>query len=92
MVLFLITGLATVGFPGNIGFVPMELPISGSVEQGLRVSFTLAIAAMLNGIAIMCANFALFIGKHPPSPSHCKKTSVEGFGIVLIAMVVFLGG
>lgn len=89
---FLITGLASVGFPGTIGFVPMELLISGSADQGLWVSGTLAIAAMFNGIAIMRAYFALFTGKRPTTSVSLQKTPLERAGIIVIALTVFLGG
>lgn len=89
---FLLTGLACVGFPGTIGFVPMELLISGSVDQGLHVSFTLAIAAMLNGIAILRAYFALFTGKRPTTSVSLQTTPVERAGIIVILLIVFLGG
>ncbi len=89
---FLITGLASVGFPGTIGFVPMELLISGSVDQGMWVSFTLAVAAMFNGIAIMRAYFALFTGKRPTTSVSLQITPVERAGIIVIVLVVFLGG
>ncbi|MBL9131827.1 MAG: hypothetical protein JNG86_11540 [Verrucomicrobiaceae bacterium] len=91
-VCFLITGLASVGFPGTIGFVPMELLISGSADQGLGVSFTLAIAAMFNGIAILRAYFALFTGKRPTTSVSLRKTPLERAGIIIIALIVFLGG
>jgi len=89
---FLVAGLASVGFPGTIGFVPMELLISGSVEHGLGVSFTLAVAAMLNGIAILRAYFALFTGKRPTTSVSLQATAGERAGIVLIVVLVFLGG
>lgn len=89
---FLVAGLASVGFPGTIGFVPMELLISGSVEHGLGVSFTLAVAAMLNGIAILRAYFALFTGKRPTTSVSLQVTGLERAGIILIALIVFLGG
>ncbi len=89
---FLITGLASVGFPGTIGFVPMELLISGSVDQGLWISLTLAFAAMLNGIAIMRAYFALFTGRRPTTSVSLQVTPTERLGIIIIALVVFLGG
>ena len=91
-VCFLITGLASVGFPGTIGFVPMELLISGSVDQGLVVSFTLAIATMLNGIAILRAYFALFTGKRPTTSVSLQVTASERCGILILMLVVFLGG
>lgn len=89
---FLIAGLASVGFPGTIGFVPMELLISGSVDQGLGISLTLAFAAMLDGIAIMRAYFALFTGRRPTTSVSLQVTPAERVGIIIIALVVFLGG
>jgi len=89
---FLVAGLASVGFPGTIGFVPMELLISGSVQQGLGYSVTLVLAAMLNGIAIMRAYFALFTGKRPTTSVSLQITSPERVGIVIIALLVFLAG
>ncbi len=89
---FLMTGLASVGFPGTIGFVPIELLISGSADQGLWVSFTLALAAMFNGIAILRAYFALFTGKRPTTSVSLRITPVERAAITLLVLVVFLGG
>ncbi len=89
---FLIAGLASVGFPGTIGFVPMELLISGSVQQGLGYSVPLVLAAMLNGIAILRAYFALFTGKRPTTSVSLQITSPERVGIVTIALLVFLAG
>lgn len=89
---FLIAGLASVGFPGTIGFVPMELLISGSVQQGLGYSVTLALIAMLNGIAILRAYFSLFTGKRPTTSVSLQMTAPERTGIVIIALLVFLAG
>jgi len=91
-VCFLATGLASVGFPGTIGFVPMELLISGSAEQGLWVSTLLAVAATFNGVAIMRAYFALFTGKRSTTSVSLRATRIERAGIVLIALIVFMGG
>jgi NADH-quinone oxidoreductase subunit M len=89
--LFLITGLASVGFPGTMGFVPMELLFSSSYEKGLGVSGTLAAAAMLNGIAMLRAYFALFTGHKPQTSISLSVTWRERVGIVLITLVVFGG-
>jgi len=91
-VVFLIAGLASVGFPGTIGFVPMELLISGSVQLGIGYSATLAVAAMLNGIAILRAYFSLFTGKRPTTSVSLRETKTERIGIILIALAVFFGG
>lgn len=89
---FFITGLAAVGFPGTVGFIPMELLISGSMEHGLGISLTLAVVAMFNGLAIMRAYFALFTGKRPTTSVSLQVTSRERLGIIIIALLVFLGG
>lgn len=88
---FFITGLATVGFPGTVGFVPMELLISGSIEQGLEISLTLAIATMFNGLAVMRAYFALFTGKQPSTSLSLQVTARERTGIIIIAILIFMG-
>ncbi len=88
---FLVAGLASVGFPGTVGFLPMELLFSGSSQHGLGVSCTLAIVAMLNGIAILRAYFAIFTGRRPSSSVSLAVTRLERAGIIIIALVVFAG-
>ncbi len=90
-VAFLVTGLACVGFPGTLGFIPLELLLSGSADQGLHVSFLLALAAMLNGVALLRAYFSLFTGRRPSTSFALPVTRLERTGIVLIALLIFLG-
>jgi NADH-quinone oxidoreductase subunit M len=90
-VLFLITGLASVGFPGTIGFVPMELLFSGSFEEGLGVSAAIAAAAMFNGIAIIRAYFALFTGRKQLNSISLGIRPLERVGVIMITLTVFLG-
>ncbi len=61
-VCFALTGLASVGFPGTIGFVGMELLVDGAVESYPLVGATVVIAAALNGIAIVRIYFLMFTG------------------------------
>lgn len=89
---FFVTGLATVGFPGTIGFIPMELLISGSIDQGLGITFALVVAAMFNGLAIMRAYFSLFTGKRPTTSVSLQVTPRERVAIVIVATLVFVGG
>lgn len=88
---FLIAGLASVGFPGTVGFVPMELLISGSAQRGISYSAVLALAAMLNGIAILRAYFSLFTGRRCTTSVSLRMTAFERSGIALLAVIVFLG-
>lgn len=89
---FFVTGLATVGFPGTIGFIPMELLISGSTDQGLAITMTLVVAAMFNALAIMRAYFALFTGKRPTTSVSLQVTPRERVGVMVMASLVFIGG
>ena len=89
---FFVTGLATVGFPGTIGFIPMELLISGSTDQGLGITFALVVVAMFNGLAIMRAYFSLFTGKRPTTSVSLQVTPRERVAIVIVATVIFIGG
>ena len=89
---FFVTGLATVGFPGTIGFIPMELLISGSIDQGLEITFALVVTAMFNGLAIMRAYFSLFTGKRPTTSVSLQVTPRERVAIVIVAILIFIGG
>lgn len=89
---FLLSGLACVGFPGTIGFVPMELLISDSFEHGLWVAVVLALVAMLSGIAMLRAYFSLFTGRRRVTSVSLNTTTAERIGIVIIVLAVILGG
>lgn len=91
-VCFFSTGLAAVGFPGTVGFIPMELLISSSMEQGFFISLTLALVAMLNGLSIMRAYFALFTGRRPMTSVLLQETAMERAAIVILTLLVFVGG
>ena len=61
-VFFLLTGLASVGFPGTIGFISAELLVDSAVNANLYVGIAVVTAAALNGIAVVRAYFLLFTG------------------------------
>jgi NADH-quinone oxidoreductase subunit M len=100
-VCFAITGLASVGFPGTLGFVAAELLVDGAVEgarafehsQALAVGFGLAVvlAAAINGIAIVRAYFMLFTGTRHPSAVSLNLGLRERVA-VLTLIVLLLGG
>lgn len=91
-VCFLVAGLGCAGFPGAIGFVPVELLVSGSFEQGWWVSAILAVIVMLNGIAVMRAYFSLFTGKRVAASVSLQATRVERISIASVVIVVLMGG
>ena len=62
-VCFLLTGLASVGFPGTLGFISTELLVDSAVEASPYVGIAVVAAAALNGIAVVRAYFLLFTGR-----------------------------
>ncbi|HEX6513517.1 MAG TPA: proton-conducting transporter membrane subunit, partial [Chloroflexota bacterium] len=61
-VCFLLTGLASVGFPGTLGFVSTDLLVDGAISSNLTIGIAVIAAAALNGIAIIRAYLLLFTG------------------------------
>jgi len=53
-VLFRITGLTSVGFPGTIGFVSTELLVDGVIHEVPFFGLALVFASALNGVSTPC--------------------------------------
>jgi NADH-quinone oxidoreductase subunit M len=90
-VCFLLTGLASVGFPGTLGFISTELLVDSAVEASPYVGIIVIAAGALNGIAVMRAYFLLFTGAR-----HVSTVSL-GIGLrervaVLSLSALILGG
>ena len=90
--LFLLTGLASIGFPGTIGFVGTELLVEGAVEVYPLVGLAVVLAAMLNGVAVVLAYFRVFTGtRHQASVSlHCRLS--ERIAILVLTVLILGGG
>ncbi|MCK6681985.1 MAG: oxidoreductase [Thermoanaerobaculia bacterium] len=89
---FLLLGLASIGFPGTLGFLGEELLIEGAVTQYPRVGFVTLLATAVNGISILAMYLSLFCGakdRTPPSQS-LRRRELAGF--VALALLVILGG
>jgi NADH-quinone oxidoreductase subunit M len=90
--LFLLTGLASVGFPGTFGFVGTELLVEGAVQVYPYVGSAVVFAAALNGIAVLQAYFHLFAGpRHPASISLQSRWS-ERLAVITLAGLILGGG
>ena len=87
--LFLLTGLASIGFPGTVGFIGTELLIEGAVGVFSLIGTSVVIATALNGIAILKAYFRVFTGtRHHASISLRARPSERIAVLVLIALIV----
>lgn len=91
-VCFLLTGLASVGFPGTFGFVAVELLIDGAVESNLFVGLAIALTAAINGIAVLRAYFLLFTGARHTSTVCLAMTFRERLAVLTLAVLILGGG
>jgi NADH-quinone oxidoreductase subunit M len=90
-VCFLVTGLASVGFPGTLGFVASELLVVGAIGASLPTGIAVVAVAALNGIAVVRAYFLLFTGARHFSSVSLAITARERF-VVLTLTALTLGG
>ncbi len=91
-VCFLLTGMASVGFPGTFGFVATELLVDGAVQAYPFVGIAVVIAAALNGIAVMKAYFLLFTGTRHVSTVPLAIGWRERLAVLTLAALILGAG
>lgn len=91
-VCFLLTGLASVGFPATLGFISTELLIDSAVEFNPLLGFAAVTVAALNGIAVMRAYFLLFTGARHASTVSLGIGPRERIAVLTLASLVLGGG
>jgi NADH-quinone oxidoreductase subunit M len=91
-VCFPLTGLASVGFPGTLGFLGTDILIDGVVEASPYVGLGVVLAAAVNGIAVVRAYFLLFTGARHPSTVSLKVGPRERFAVLTLAALIIGGG
>ncbi len=90
--LFLLTGLGSIGFPGTIGFVGMELLVEGAVDVYPMVGLAVVFAAALNSVAILRAYFRIFTGVRFHTTVQLRSRGSERFAVLLLSSLVLGGG
>ena len=91
-VFFLLTGLASVGFPGTIGFISVELLVDSAVNANLYVGIAVVTASALNGIAVVRAYFLLFTGARHVSTVSLGTGLRERIGVLTLSALILAGG
>ena len=91
-VCFLLTGLASVGFPGTFGFLSTELLADGAVQAFPYVGIAVVLAAALNGIAVLHAYFRLFNGTRLVTSIPLQVGLRERLAVLTMAALVLGGG
>jgi NADH-quinone oxidoreductase subunit M len=89
---FLLTGLASVGFPGTFGFLGTEMLVDGAVQAYPYVGIAVVIAAALNGIAVLRAYFVLFTGRKHVSSVPLGIGWRERLAVLSLALLILGGG
>ncbi|MCA9023834.1 MAG: oxidoreductase [Planctomycetaceae bacterium] len=89
---FLLTGLASIGFPGTVGFVGTELLVDGAVGVYPVVGMLVVFAAALNGIAVLFAYFRLFTGRIHTSSISLGARPAERLSILALTALIIGGG
>ncbi len=89
---FLLTGLASIGFPATVGFIGLELLVDGVVDVYPLNGTAVVLAAAFNGIVIMYVYFRVFTGKRHASPVSLRVRPSERIAVLLLSALILGGG
>jgi NADH-quinone oxidoreductase subunit M len=89
---YMLTGLASVGFPGTFGYVGSELLVDGAVEVYPYVGVVVVLAAALNGVAVVKSYFRLFSGRRHHSSISLRIRMRERFAVTMLGGLLVAGG
>ncbi len=90
--LFLLTGLASIGFPGTAGFVGAELLVEGAVQVSPFVGIAIVVAAALNGLAVLHAYFRIFTGSRHVASIDLRIRVPERVAVLVLSALLLGGG
>ena len=90
--LFLLTGLASIGFPGTIGFIGTELLVEGAVGVYSSIGMAVVVAAAINGIAILHAYFRIFTGRRHTASFPLQARPSEKVSVLILTALIIGGG
>ena len=91
-VCFMLTGLASVGFPGTLGYIAADLLVDGAIEANLALGFIVVAVSALNSIAIVRVYFLIFTGARHTSAVSLAITGRERFAVLVLAGLIIGGG
>lgn len=91
-VAFLLTGLASVGFPGTLGFIAAELLVDGAIVANPFLGVTLILTCALNSIAIVRVYLILFTGRRIHLGVSVRITLRERIAVLTLACLILGGG
>jgi NADH-quinone oxidoreductase subunit M len=89
---FLLTGLASIGFPGTVGFVGVELLVESAVQVSPAVGAAVVLAAALNSLAVLHAYFRVFTGTRHESSINLRSRLPERIAVLALTILILGGG
>lgn len=89
---FLMTGLASVGFPCTIGFIATELLIDGAVTISPVVGCFVVFSTMLNSISVVHAYFRIFTGTKRVGTIPLTSQFEERIAVIVLTLLILGGG
>lgn len=89
---FLLTGLASVGFPGTIGFIAIELMVESALDVYPIIGLAVIVAAAINGIAVVSAFFKIFTGTKHLTTISLSSRPRERFAVITMTLLILGGG
>lgn len=90
--LFLMTGLASIGFPGTVGFVGAELLIEGAIQLHPAIVVVIVTVAALNGLAVIQVYFRIFTGRKHPATIDLRSRMSERIAVLILTGLIIGGG
>ena len=89
---FLITGLASIGFPGTVGFIGLEMLVDGAARTSPFVAALIVVVAALNGLAVIHAYFRIFTGRPHASSVDLRDRPAERASVLVLTALILGGG
>lgn len=89
---FLLTGLASIGFPATVGFIGSELLLESAVEGSLLEEAIVVATAALNGLAVVHAYFRVFSGRQRHGSVELTARWSERVAILVLTALILGGG
>jgi NADH-quinone oxidoreductase subunit M len=91
-ILFLVTGLGSIGFPGTLGFVGTELLLEGVQRIYPFVGTAIVVAGALNGLAVLHAYFRVFTGVRHVTSVDLRLRWPEQIAVLTFTALILGGG
>ena len=89
---FLLTGLASIGFPATAGYVGLELLLEGALNVSVLFGALIVLATALTSIAVLMAYFRIFTGRSYPTTIPMQARTEETIAILTLSGLILVGG